>query len=49
MDGVEKRFVYIIRSDAEPSRHYTGITSDVRERLHWYNHGPSGHTVLHRP
>jgi predicted GIY-YIG superfamily endonuclease len=49
MDGVEKRFVYIIRSDAEPSRHYTGITSDVRERLHWHNHGPSGHTVLHRP
>jgi len=49
MDGIEKRFVYIIRSDAEPSRHYTGITSDVRERLHWHNHGPCGYTTSHRP
>ena len=25
----DKRFVYILRSDIEPNRHYTGITSDV--------------------
>jgi predicted GIY-YIG superfamily endonuclease len=49
MDGIAKRFVYIIRSDVEPSRHYVGITSDVRQRLEWHNHGPSGHTVSHRP
>ena len=45
-----KRIVYIIRSDADPSRHYVGITSDVRERLEWHNYGPYGrHTVSNRP
>jgi predicted GIY-YIG superfamily endonuclease len=45
----DKRFVYILHSDADPDRHYVGITSDVEERLHWHNHGPSGVTVPHRP
>ena len=49
MDGVEKRIVYIIRSDADPSRHYIGITSNVRDRVEWHNHGPSGHTLSYRP
>lgn len=49
MPANEKRFVYILRSDADPSRHYTGITSDVAARLEWHNHGPSGCTVHHRP
>jgi len=49
MHGVEKRIVYIIRSDADSSRHYVGITSDVRDRLDWHNAGPCGHTVSHRP
>jgi predicted GIY-YIG superfamily endonuclease len=49
MPGAEKRIVYIIRSDADPSRHYVGITSDVRGRVEWHNHGPCGHTVSHRP
>lgn len=45
----DKRFVYILRSDIDPNRHYTGITSDVCERVHWHNHGPRGVTVPHRP
>ena len=49
MDTPEKRFVYILRSDADPERHYTGITSDVAARLDWHNHGPCGCTVHHRP
>ena len=49
MDGVEKRIVYIIRSDSDLSRHYVGITSDVRDRLDWHNYGPSGHTISYRP
>jgi predicted GIY-YIG superfamily endonuclease len=49
MDGVEKRIAYIIRSEVDPSRHYVGITNDMRDRLDWHNHGPSGHTVSHRP
>jgi predicted GIY-YIG superfamily endonuclease len=46
---VEKRFVYIIRSEADQARHYVGLTSDVRARLRWHNDGPSGYTVQHRP
>ena len=49
MHGVEKRIVYVIRSDADPSRHYVGITNNVLDRLEWHNDGPSGHTVSHRP
>jgi len=49
MHGIEKRIVYIIRSDANVSRHYVGITNDLPARLEWHNHGPCGHTVSHRP
>jgi predicted GIY-YIG superfamily endonuclease len=49
MTGVGKRFVYILRSDSEPSRHYVGLASDVGERLAWHNGGPCGYTVAHRP
>jgi hypothetical protein len=37
-----RRFVYILHSDTDPDRHYVGLTSDVAERLHWHNTGPSG-------
>jgi predicted GIY-YIG superfamily endonuclease len=49
MHGVEKRIVYILRSDSDPARHYVGITNDVHARLDWHNHGPCGHTTNHRP
>ena len=49
MKGIGKRFVYILRSDRDPNRHYVGITADVESRVAWHNHGPSGHTVRHRP
>ena len=45
----DKRLVYILRSDVDPGRHYTGITSNLEERLHWHNYGPSGVTIPHRP
>jgi predicted GIY-YIG superfamily endonuclease len=44
-----KQFVYILRSDADPDRHYVGITKDIEERLRWHNRGPSGVTVHNRP
>lgn len=47
--GIDKRFVYILRTDAEPSRHYVGITNDVAARLEWHNGGPGGHTRSCRP
>ena len=49
MRGVGKRFVYVLRSEANPSRHYVGITSSVDERLEWHNPGPYGHTISDRP
>jgi predicted GIY-YIG superfamily endonuclease len=45
----QKRFVYILRSDADPSHHYVGLTSDVGRRLVCHNSGPSGVTVRYRP
>ena len=49
MHGIEKRIVYIIRSDFDSSRHYVGITNDLRARLDWHNTGPRGHTIDYRP
>ena len=49
MQGIGRRFVYILQSHSDPERHYTGVTSDVDNRLEWHNHGPSGQTLKHRP
>jgi putative endonuclease len=49
MLGVGKRFVYILRSQTDPSRHYVGVASNVENRLEWHNHGPAGHTIANRP
>ncbi len=45
----QRRFVYILRSDPAPNRHYVGPTSDVERRLHWHNSAPSGVTIHNRP
>lgn len=44
-----KRFVYVIRTVAHPPRYYTGLASDVAERLHEHNTGRSPQTASHRP
>jgi predicted GIY-YIG superfamily endonuclease len=49
MDGPPKRIVYILHSDSDPSRHYTGITNTMDDRLQWHNFGPSGCTTDNRP
>lgn len=49
MHGIEKRIVYILRSDSSPSRHYVGITNNLAQRLEWHNQGPCGYTIDHRP
>lgn len=49
MGGNGARFVYVLESDSDPERHYSGVTSDVDSRLEWHNRGPSGHTMNHRP
>ena len=47
--GIEKRIVYVLQSQVDPSRHYVGVTNDLAGRLERHNHGPSGHTVSWRP
>jgi predicted GIY-YIG superfamily endonuclease len=49
MQGIGARFVYVLRSDSDPSRHYVGRATDVDERLEWHNAGPCGYTLQHRP
>ena len=49
MRGIGRRFVYILRSETEPDRHYVGRTADVAERLDWHNRGRCGYTIHHRP
>jgi predicted GIY-YIG superfamily endonuclease len=45
----EKRFVYILRSQSNPARHYVGLTADVLRRLQWHNAGQNVHTARDRP
>lgn len=42
-------YVYIIRSLADPSRRYSGITKDLRQRLKEHNQGSSAHTAKYVP
>jgi predicted GIY-YIG superfamily endonuclease len=49
MQGIGKRFVYVLRSESDPSRHYVGCTTDVANRIEWHNFGPDGQTRRHRP
>ena len=44
-----KRFVYILMSQTQPDRYYTGLTSDVDARLQAHNAGRCPHTVTGRP
>jgi predicted GIY-YIG superfamily endonuclease len=44
-----KRFVYIIRSVAEPGRRYVGLTASVEARLAAHNAGQNRSTAAWRP
>lgn len=44
-----KRFVYILKSIANPSEYYVGVTSHVADRLMAHNDGLSSHTAASRP
>ena len=49
MHGIEKTIVYVLRSESDRSRHYVGITNDIRSRLEWHNRGRCGYTTDYRP
>jgi putative endonuclease len=42
-------YVYIIRSIDFPEQEYTGVTSDLRQRLQDHNAGKSTHTAKFAP
>ena len=44
-----RRFVYILNSTSDPSRYYTGLTSNVRDRIAAHNDGRCSHTARARP
>jgi predicted GIY-YIG superfamily endonuclease len=44
-----KCIVYVLRSHAEPTRYYTGLTSDLDARLCDHNAGRCPHTADDRP
>ena len=43
------RFVYIIHSEKQPHRYYTGLTSNVKARLSDHNNGHCRHTANGAP
>jgi len=45
----QKCFVYVIRSTRVPTRYYSGLTSNVDDRIAAHNAGLSPHTASGRP
>jgi predicted GIY-YIG superfamily endonuclease len=44
-----KRIVYVLKSEIELTRYYTGLTSDLQSRLEAHNAGRCSHTASGRP
>ena len=44
-----RRFVYVLNSESDPTRYYTGITENVRARLAAHNGGRYSHTSRWKP
>ena len=42
-------YVYILRSETDEDRYYTGITDDLRKRLETHNAGRVPHTAKWKP
>jgi predicted GIY-YIG superfamily endonuclease len=42
-------YVYILSSDVDAARHYTGLTDNLEARLKAHNSGQVPHTSKHRP
>ena len=42
-------YVYLLRSESEPSQTYIGLTDDLKVRLNKNNEGGSPHTAKFRP
>lgn len=42
-------YVYLLKSQSDPSRHYTGLTKDLESRLAKHNRGEVPSTAPYRP
>ena len=42
-------YVYVLRSESNPARHYTGFTEDPEARLQDHNSGKCPHSSKYRP
>jgi predicted GIY-YIG superfamily endonuclease len=42
-------YVYILVSESDITRHYTGLTSNLTTRIAAHNGGQVPHTAMHRP
>ncbi|MDA3872610.1 MAG: GIY-YIG nuclease family protein [Kiritimatiellae bacterium] len=49
MPSTEFHYVYILISESDSSRHYTGCTTDLKERLDRHNQGRNPHTAKYAP
>ena len=47
--GRSVKYVYILQSEIEPERYYTGVTDNVIRRLKEHNEGKSIHTNKFKP
>ena len=47
--SVPKHYVYVLRSQRDRSRYYTGVTTDPETRLAAHNAGRSTHTAQRGP
>jgi predicted GIY-YIG superfamily endonuclease len=47
--GTAFYYVYMLRSLADPERHYIGRTDNLRTRLEKHNHGEVPHTTKYKP
>jgi predicted GIY-YIG superfamily endonuclease len=47
--GLPKCIVYVLRSETDPARYYTGLTSSLAARLDAHNSGRCPHTASGKP
>lgn len=43
------KYVYMLQSEVQPNRHYTGCTTDLKRRYKEHNEGLSPHTKKFMP
>jgi putative endonuclease len=47
--ALPKRIVYVLKSETDPVRYYTGLSSNLAARLDAHNAGHCSHTASGRP